>query len=244
MRIFLCLCLIFSFASAKPRMAIVIDDLGRSLKDCRYYASLPISLNFAVMPGMPYSKKCAELVINKKQTLLIHFPWENLGKNFVRQYPIYLASNMSTEDMKIMFTRAFQSVPGAHGINNHMGSVLSKNPLAMQKVMSIMAALPNKKFFLDSRTSRETVAFDYAYAYGLPTALNNVFLDGKNSETYIKKQFEYAIKYAEKHGSVIAICHGNRTNTKRILEKCISLYNTHVEFVSLTDLVKTIHIKE
>ncbi len=244
MRFLLWCCLLSTLVCAKPRLAIVIDDFGRSIPDCQYYASLPISLNCAVMPGMPYAKACAEIVTAKKQTLLIHFPWENLGPRAASHYPIRLTSTMTTEDIKIMFTRALQAVPEAQGINNHMGSVLSKNPHAMQKVMSVLATLPNKKFFLDSHTSQKTFAFDYAYALGIPTALNNYFLDGKQNETYIKKQFEYAVRHAEKYGSAIAICHGNRTGTKRIFETCISLYNERVDFVSLTDLLKTKTLKE
>jgi uncharacterized protein len=244
MRFLLLFCLLSTLVCAKPRMAIVIDDLGRSTKDCNYYAALPISLNCAVIPGMPYSRACAEIITNKKQTLLIHFPWENLGPKSAQHYPIRLTSTMTTTDIKIMFTSAFQSVPGAQGINNHMGSVLSKDHVAMQRIMNIMAKLPFKKFFLDSHTSRKTLAFDYAYAFGIPTALNNYFLDGKNNTTYIQKQFAYAVAHAEKYGSVIAICHGNRPATKRIFETCISLYNERVEFVSLTDLLKTKTRKE
>lgn len=244
MRILLAVLLTLGLLTAKPRMAIIIDDFGRSPQECRYYAGLPISLNCAVMPGMPYSKKCAEIITEKQQTLLIHFPWENLGRQAQQYYPIQLSRNMTTENIKIMFTRAIRSVPKAQGINNHMGSVLSKDPIAVQKVMSVLAGLPDKKFFLDSHTSRKTVAFDYAYAYGIPTALNNFFLDGQKSEAYMLKQFAAAVRYAEKHGSVIAICHGNRPNTRRVFEKCISLYNTRVEFVSVTELLKTITTKE
>lgn len=240
MRYVLCLVLIIcTLASAKPRIAIVIDDLGRSTEDCQFFAALPVSLNCAVIPGMPYARACADIISQHQQTLLIHFPWENLGRNPAQHYPIRLTSTMTTEDMKVMFTRAFQSVPGAQGINNHMGSVLSKNPQAMHKVMTIMAQLPQKKFFLDSHTSPQTKAYAYALADGLPAALNNFFLDGFQSDLYIERQFGLAVQYAEKHGSAIAICHGNRQVTRHVFEKCISLYNTRVAFVSLTELVKT-----
>lgn len=237
MRFVFLLCALMSLLSAKPRMAIVIDDLGRSPRDCRYFAALPVSLNCAVIPGMPYSRACASIITEHGQTLLIHFPWENLGKNAAQQYPVRLTGTMTTEQMKTMFTRAFQSVPGAHGINNHMGSVLSKNPAAMSQVMQIMAAVPHQKFFLDSHTSAQTKAYSTAKANGIPAALNNFFLDGIQSELYIKQQFALAVAYAKKHGSVIAICHGNRPETKKIFETCISLYNTQVTFVSLADLV-------
>ena len=169
------LCLLLALCTAKPKVAIVIDDLGRSASDCRFFAELPLSLNCAVIPGQKESRACAEIVRKQGQTLLIHFPWENLGKHAAQDYPIRLTNNMSTENMREMFTRAFMSVPSANGINNHMGSVLSKNPAAAQKVMTIMAKLTPPKFFLDSHTSPQTKAYVYAYAYGLPTALNNFF---------------------------------------------------------------------
>lgn len=238
------LCLLLGLTCAKPQLAIVIDDLGNSATDCTFFAQTPVSLNCAVIPGQSASRVCANIVKEKGQTLLIHFPWENLGKNPAAHYPIRITSAMTTENIREMFTRAFMSVPCADGINNHMGSVLSKNPAAMQKVMTIMAGLPQKKFFLDSHTSNQTKAYIYAYMYGISTAVNNYFLDGFQNEIYIKKQFGYAVASAEKNGSAIAICHGNRPVTQRVFQFCISHYNSRVDYVSLQSLVKTRELKE
>lgn len=238
------LCLLLSIAFSQPRLAIVIDDLGTSEADCTFFAKIPVSLNCAVIPGQSNSRVCANIIKKHGQTLLIHFPWENLGKKTETHYPIRISSAMTTENIKEMFTRAFMSVPGADGINNHMGSVLSKNPAAMQKVMIIMSKLPQKKFFLDSHTSNKTKAYIYAYMYGISTALNNYFLDGIQNEAYIKKQFGYAVAAAEKNGYAIAICHGNRPATKRVFQFCISHYNSRVDYVSLESLVKTRELKE
>ena len=65
----------------KVFVAIVIDDLGQDLKPAREIASAARSITFAVMPGLPQSRKVAELARQKNREILLHLPMEYRGRN-------------------------------------------------------------------------------------------------------------------------------------------------------------------
>src|SRR4029077_6658280 len=68
------------------------------------------------------------------------------------------------------------SVPYAVGVNNHQGSLATSNPALMAELMPLLRERP--LFFIDSRTTAATVAFDAAEHDGVPCAYRNVpFLD-------------------------------------------------------------------
>ena len=62
-------------------IAIVIDDLGQDLRSAQEILALPGKITVAVMPGLPQSKKVAELAKQNKREVLLHLPMEYRGKN-------------------------------------------------------------------------------------------------------------------------------------------------------------------
>ncbi len=219
-------------------MAIVIDDAGYSLKHCQELLKINAPLNFAVIPGLRSSKSCALAIKKHGQELLVHFPWEYLGENDLKHYPVHLTRKMSRQEMAEMLNKAFASVPESDGINNHMGSQFSADAVAVGTFMELFSKFKNAKYFLDSNTSRATKGYQYAKKYGIKTAINNVFLDGQPAAAYLEQQFLQAINYARKNGTVIAICHVNRKTTRDELGKLMTKYKEHVNYVHLSQIIE------
>jgi len=63
------------------------------------------------------------------------------------------------------------------------------------------------KFFVDSRTSAQTVAAAEAQKIGLASVSRDVFLDDERTEAAISQQLQTAIKLARKQGSAVMIGH-------------------------------------
>lgn len=145
---------------------------------------------------------------------------------------------MSAAEMGRMLTLAFKKVPGAQGINNHMGSTLSASAEDMERFMKVLKKFRDTKYFLDSHTSRSSKAYYWARKYGIKTAKNNVFLDGRQIPEYIEHQFRFAVSLAKKEGSLVAICHGNRKVTMRVLPGLLKKYSAEVDFVYLPQLIE------
>jgi polysaccharide deacetylase 2 family uncharacterized protein YibQ len=219
-------------------MVVLVDDLGYSLTECKIMADIPQPINLAVIPGQVYSRSCATYIKQKTpHQLLIHLPWQSLGRRYKKEYPIRIMGDMSTKNMELMLNKAMNSVPSANGINNHMGSTLSANKSAVQRFMSIYRK-NSPLYFIDSNTSRQTKAEETARRYGIPTAKNNFFLDGNQSPEYIEKQFRSAINYAYQHGTVIAICHGNRKTSIQTIPRLMNYYKDSVDFVYIPVIIE------
>jgi len=119
-------------------------------------------------------------------------------------------------------------------MNNHMGSKATSVPFTMRVVMRKLKT--DNLFFIDSRTTVDTVALDEARSAGVPSLPRNVFLDNSRKPKDIRKQLEIAIKDARKTGYVIVIGH-NYPETVGVLAKELPLLDRKVNFVYVRELV-------
>ncbi|GBR77538.1 putative catalytic domain of family 2 polysaccharide deacetylases [Candidatus Termititenax dinenymphae] len=229
------LCLL-ALLQAKPKMAIVVDDCGYSPESVKTFTAIKYPLTMAVIPGLAYSKSCAETISAAKKQLLIHFPWTPLGNNGRQSYPIRIERSYTPARITAMLVKAAESVPNANGINNHQGSILSADSVMMDRVMSVVQVSGQKYYFLDSNTTVNSKAERTAKKHGIPSTHNDVFLDGTQTDEYIEKRFAYAVSLAKQRGTVVAICH-DRPATRRVLRKLMIQYNDQVDFVFLPEIM-------
>ncbi|MGE5809832.1 MAG: divergent polysaccharide deacetylase family protein [Nitrospirota bacterium] len=198
--------LLGSAAPGKTVMvAIVIDDLGRDIKQAKEILSLPANVTFAVMPGLTQSQKIAELARNNNREILLHLPMEYRSKNGTPA-PGMLRSDMTPMELLNTVSDDVASVPGAVGINNHEGSALTENKEAMKFLMAELKA--RNLMFLDSLTSPRSVAYQTAQEFGLKSARRDVFLDNdSDNPASIRKQLDELVDIARKNGRAIGIGH-------------------------------------
>lgn len=188
-----------------PRLAVVIDDVGYEIDPVRELLALGTPLSFAVIPHQRYSRRAAQIAYERGQEVLIHLPMEPLG------YPLHdpgqgaLLSTMDEQEMRTALRQALRSVPHARGLNNHMGSRLTADPEAMRLLMQELAR--RRLYFLDSRTTRDSVALTQARAAHVPCLERHVFLDARPERGFIEAQLGRAAERARQQGSAVAICH-------------------------------------
>jgi polysaccharide deacetylase 2 family uncharacterized protein YibQ len=197
-------------AAAKPSgksvlVAIVIDDLGQDLKPAQEILALPSRITFAVMPGLPQSKKVAELARQNGREVLLHLPMEYRSRNG-KPAPGMLRSDMTPADFLSTLSADIESVPGAIGVNNHEGSALTENKEAM---VFLMDGLRDRNLiFLDSLTSPRSVAYATARDFGLKAAKRDVFLDNDSTNpASVRKQLDELERIARERGRAIGIGH-------------------------------------
>jgi len=192
-----------SLPGAGVRLALVIDDLGRSLGDLERLDALGIPLTYSVLPFESHTREVVDWLSRRRREILCHLPME--PGNGANPGPGALTASMSREEMVAATEAALLAVPGAVGVNNHMGSRLSADPVAMRSVLGVLAG--RGLFFLDSRTSAETVAYQTARGLGLAAAERQVFLDRDPAAAAIELQFDRLLEVARKRGAAIAIGH-------------------------------------
>jgi polysaccharide deacetylase 2 family uncharacterized protein YibQ len=199
---------------SQARVAIVIDDLGRSVEDVERLLALGVPLSYAVLPFEPRTAEVTARLGAAGAEILVHLPMEpeggaDPGPNAIRERQRPRRVGELTE-------KAVRAVAGAAGLNNHMGSEITADPEAMAAVLEVVAR--HGLFFLDSRTSAETRAFDWARARGVPAARRDVFLDDDPAPAAVAAEFERLLAVAREQGAAVAIGHAHEA-TLALLER-------------------------
>jgi polysaccharide deacetylase 2 family uncharacterized protein YibQ len=117
-----------------------------------------------------------------------------------------------------------------------MGSKITEDRKIMQIILEEIREF--NLFFIDSITSKNSIAYEVAQEMGIKTAVRSVFLDNKNDMEYIKGQMLEVQEIALREGGAIAIGH-SRINTYYVLKRLIpELIRTGIEIVPVSKLVK------
>lgn len=190
-------------APTAARLALVIDDLGRSLAEVETLERLGVPLSYAVLPFESHTREVVAALAAGGRELLCHLPMEAEGGN--NPGPGALEFDMTGADLGAATARALAAVPGAVGVNNHMGSRLSADRQRMAAVLAVIGG--RGLFYLDSRTSAESVGYRTALELGVASAERQVFLDRDPETAAIDAQFARWLALAKERGSAIAIGH-------------------------------------
>jgi polysaccharide deacetylase 2 family uncharacterized protein YibQ len=186
-------------APQKAYLSLIIDDLGQSLPRDRRVLALPGPVTTAIMPDTPYATEFAREAHRAGKIVILHMPMDPATGPFA-WHP-----ELPIEELEKRLNAAFKKVPYTAGINNHMGSRMTAQPAAMAWLMADLQR--RHKFFLDSRTSAQTVAAAQAQKVGLASVSRDVFLDDERTEAAILTQLQTAISLAHKQGSAVMIGH-------------------------------------
>jgi uncharacterized protein len=184
-------------------LAVIIDDAGYSLSELQPFLELPGPLTIAVLPNLPNSREAARRVLAAGKDLILHCPMEALGGE--NAGPGALRTDMSRQEIESLLDQAFASVPGAPGMNNHMGSRATADPAFMEVVLGYLKR--EGKFYVDSRTTAATVGPQVARSLGVPSLQRDIFVDRDTAAGEIAAAFSRGVGEARAGGSAVLIGH-------------------------------------
>jgi polysaccharide deacetylase 2 family uncharacterized protein YibQ len=215
-------------------VAIIIDDLGREIEPVRRLSELGVPISFAVLP---FESKTAEVVawLSERQLeFLLHLPMQAQGD--ADPGPGALYTNLAAGDLRRRTARALDAVPGAVGVNNHMGSAFTMDPAKMRPVLAEIAR--RGLFFVDSRTSGRSVGYQMALELGMPSARRSVFLDNSIEVAAISRQFAEVLEVAGREGSAVAIGHPYAETLQVLADQIPRARAAGFEFVPVSFLLE------
>ena len=190
---------------ARGKLAILLDDAGQNVDLLPAAAELPAEIGVAVLPFLPHSAEVAEALHGSGHEIWLHLPMEPEGYPNDDPGPGAILVSMADSDIRSAVHAAINNVPHAVGVNNHMGSRASADLRVMTWVMQELKA--RGLAFIDSRTTRDTVAEDAARALGVPAGRRHVFLDNTRSSAAIRAQLDEAVERCRMDRAIIAIGH-------------------------------------
>ena len=220
---------------AAGRVAIVLDDWGYNTRNTDGLLSFKRPLTISVLPGLPFSKRIAQIASANNVEVILHLPLEaHDPQNPAEKKTIY--TSMSDKEVLSRLQAAFDSVPYIDGVSNHMGSKATEDKRLMKLVFTEFKK--RNLYFLDSLVTNNSVCPEVARQTGIKFAERSVFLDNINEAGYIKGQLRQLLSAAKQKQTAIGIGHDRALTLKVLKETAPEFQRDGVEFVYLSELVE------
>ena len=219
-----------------PRYAsIIIDDLGNSMDYAQQIIDLPAAVTLAILPETTYSREIANEAARRHREVMLHLPLQSIENR--KASPGTLALHMTKKEFTAQLRRNIASIPHVQGLNNHMGSLLTRHPGHMDWLMSELAR-DDKLFFVDSRTTSKTVAARIADEHDIPNITRDVFLDPDHEAQTLTVQFNRFIRLVNKRGYGLAIAHPYPETIHFLQQHLAELEARGIRLVPVSQLIR------
>jgi len=218
-----------------PKVAFIIDDLGYETEVAKKIVELEFPIALSILPFLQYSGFIAEEAKKNNQEIMLHLPMEPTNSS-ANPGPGAIKSYMSEEEIRQAVRDCILNFSYIVGVNNHMGSKITEDREIMEIILEEIREY--NLFFIDSITTKNSIAHEVAQEMEIKSAARSIFLDNENDMDYIKGQMLEVQETALIEGEVIAIGH-SRINTFYVLKRMVpELINAGIEIVPVSELVK------
>jgi len=243
-RFFLRLCLIFpiagltanSYGETTRYASIIIDDIGNNKKAAQKIIALPASITLSILPSTTYATTIAQIAKDHQREVMLHLPLQSIKNH--KASPGTLKLHMTETEFLKQLRKDIAAVPHISGINNHMGSLLTRHPGYMSWLMDEIADSGNL-FFVDSKTTGQSIAAKIADEYAIPNMSRDVFLDPNHNEGTLDTQFKRFIKIVNQRGYALAIAHPYPETIAFLTEHLGELKQQGIEIIPVSQLIQT-----
>jgi polysaccharide deacetylase 2 family uncharacterized protein YibQ len=194
-------------AQGPIRVALIMDDLGYSLEKARAVGELNLPLAVSVLPFSPFAVESAQIAHEHGLEVMLHLPMESKNHHETEKFTQgMIRSRLTDDEVRSRVREDLYQVPYIRGVNNHMGSLLTEDEVKMRAVLDVLKEFG--LFFIDSRTSLDSVAYDTARRMQVPAASSDLFLDAaEESPERIEQNLRQLFSIARKRGWAVGICH-------------------------------------
>ena len=222
-------------AAHRGRIVLILDDVGFDHQPLSAAMRIDPNINFSILPNARRASEVANLLHEQGFEVLCHLPME--PEQFPRVSPGEGAVLTTMSDAEIARTTManVHAVPYARGVNNHMGSRATADRRVME---SVLAALPDGMYFIDSRTTGTSVAASVAREMSVRAASRNVFLDDVASDAAVRHQLQVLVREAEEHGIAIGIGHMYPATVRVLTAEVPALRRQGFRFIRASEAVR------
>ena len=197
-------------ASNGATIVIIIDDAGRSAENTKRYAALPFPITIAVLPKLPQTRACADVIRAAGQEVILHQPMQSMNLK-LDPGPGKITENMSSYEIAAVVKENLAELgPGVKGMNNHEGSLITSNVIKIGTVLDVCDEMG--VYFLDSRTTAATKAPQAALERDMHIFEKaGPYLDNDIDRAKMLERMRETLAYANRHGRAIVIGHVDKS---------------------------------
>ena len=188
-----------------PSIALIIDDLGYRWDEGLRATRLPGAVTVAILPHTAHTLSLAREANEQGKEILLHLPMQPSEAD-EQPGPGALEISQTRAEFEAVLADDLAAVPLARGVNNHMGSLLTRQLGAMRWLMEDLRR-HGGLYFLDSFTTPASVGLEAAREEGVPALRRDVFLDPDRTPDAIASQWNRLLGRARRNGFAIGIGH-------------------------------------
>jgi polysaccharide deacetylase 2 family uncharacterized protein YibQ len=218
------------------KIAIIIDDWGQSIANCKYLKDIREPLAVSILPGLRHTKDVAKCAGLYHKLAMLHLPLEALHNYDFYPQDYIIKTTMKPDLASKIVDEDLAQLPSIEGVNNHMGSKATGDRALMRLIFNKI----KKKglFFVDSMTAHNSVCSGLADEMGLAFGKRDVFLDNINTREAITKQIVILAQKARHKGYAVAIGHDRHLTMQVIKDEIPWLEKQGFQIVSIKELLR------
>jgi hypothetical protein len=219
-----------------PKIAIIVDDIGYDEHMAEKFLGLDTVLTFSILPYSPYQKSIARTAHSKGFDVMLHLPMEPHEYPLINPGPGALLTSMSPDQLISQLEKDLDAVPLIQGVNNHMGSKMTTASTQLHQIFSVLKK--RNLFFIDSRTTADTLCKPSARLFQIPFAEKDVFIDHIQTPDFIRRKLYLLVQIAHSHGMAVGIAHPHSV-TYKVLREVLPELKKKAILVKASEIVKT-----
>jgi polysaccharide deacetylase 2 family uncharacterized protein YibQ len=218
----------------QPRMALIIDDIGRSRSSARRFLELGVPMTFAILPRLGKSHDLGIEIHAEGHEIMLHQPMEPYASDIDPGPGALYVGDGPKRILRIM-EENISGLPFFTGVNNHMGSRFTACQREMTEVLEVIKE--KDLFFIDSLTTSRSKAYKTARSLRITTACRNIFLDNHLQVPAILSQLRKLQRHALKYGYAIGIGHPFQETARAIGQFLKGPKDSRTSLVYISDLL-------
>lgn len=223
-----------------PVVALCVDDFGffynALVKD---FLALEVPLTISIIPGLKHSQRIAIEAEKAGKDAICHLPMEAEKEGWDSGEIPLIRGAMSAREIEKATEKALETVPGVIGMNNHMGSKATADRKVVEAVLRVCRA--HSLYFFDSVTTPRTVVHEVAGELHVPTASNDLFVDGGDGET--RENMQKLLSIAARRGSAIGIVHARAQTLRDVRWMIDEAEKEGIRFITISEMINRRSLK-
>ena len=165
---------------------------------------------------------------------MLHLPMEPKEYPKADPGPGALLTTMAPDELIDQLNKNLDALPTVKGVNNHMGSKMTALSAQMYQIFSVLKK--RNLYFIDSRTSADSLCRPSARLLRIRFGQRDVFIDHKQDIKTVRGQIKKLIRIALIHGEAIGIGHPYSV-TYKVLRNELSTLKHKVQLVPASKVV-------
>jgi hypothetical protein len=220
-----------------PMVSIIMDDLGYNLDTGKRTLALGQNITLSILPKRPHSTELAQLAARTGHEVMVHLPMQSTHSLHRLGFG-GLTLEMDEQEFIAQAEDALRAVPHARGVNNHMGSLLTQNRTQMEWLMLVLRERYRHFYFIDSKTTEQSLAGEIARNHRVPSMGRDVFLDSIQTAKHVQHQLKRLIGVARRRGYALAIAHPHESTLQVLENELPRLQREGIAFVRVSTLIE------